>query len=172
MITEPKLEDRGEQPYVAIRSRVRMDELGKVLPPLWGDVFAWLRSRGIEPAGAPFWNYRRFEKGAILEVDVAVPVATAVPGDERVIADVIPAGRYATRLYTGPFEGDGLMLATADLLAWADKNGIVWDRRQSSPTIEDWKARLEIYLTDPAEEPDPQKYVTELAFRLADDQSH
>jgi hypothetical protein len=31
-----------------------------------------------------------------------------------------------------------------------------------------WGARLEFYLTDPAEEPDMSKWQTQLAFRLAD----
>jgi GyrI-like small molecule binding domain len=31
-----------------------------------------------------------------------------------------------------------------------------------------WGGRLETYLTDPGEEPDMSKWVTELAFRLAD----
>jgi hypothetical protein len=31
-----------------------------------------------------------------------------------------------------------------------------------------WGSRLEIYLSDPREEPDMSKRVTQLAFRLAD----
>jgi hypothetical protein len=53
MITEPKIEDRNEQPYVGIRAQVTMQELGKTLPPLWGEVYGWLASKGIKPAGAP-----------------------------------------------------------------------------------------------------------------------
>ncbi len=33
---------------------------------------------------------------------------------------------------------------------------------------ERWGSRLEIYLTDPNEEPDMSKWQTQLAFRLAD----
>lgn len=170
MITEPKLEQRGEQPYVAIRSRVKMNEIAS-LPPLWGEVFGWLASKGIAPTGAPFWMYRIVDMEDKLEIDTAVPVATPVEGDGRVIAGMIPAGRYATLIYTGPYEGDGLMNATRDLLAWADEKGIVWDKWQSGATGEGWRARIEHYITDPAEEPDPQKWQTELAFKLADDQA-
>jgi hypothetical protein len=53
MITEPKIEDRNEQPYVGIRTQVTMQEIGKVLPPLWGEVYGWLASKGLKPAGAP-----------------------------------------------------------------------------------------------------------------------
>jgi DNA gyrase inhibitor GyrI len=105
---------------------------------------------------------------AKLEIDVAVPVAGAAIGDNRIIADILPAGRYATLIYTGPYEG--LMQATGDLLAWAEKKGIVWDKRPASPNSEAWRARVENYLTDPTKEPDPAKWETELAFKLADDQ--
>jgi hypothetical protein len=56
MITEPKIEDRNEQSYVGIRAQVAMEELGKTLPPLWGEVYGWLASKGVKPAGAPLWR--------------------------------------------------------------------------------------------------------------------
>lgn len=40
MPTEPKLEQCDEQPYVAIRTRVTVYEMGTVLTPLHGDLFA------------------------------------------------------------------------------------------------------------------------------------
>jgi effector-binding domain-containing protein len=168
MITEPKIEDRSKQHYVGIRTQVTVQEMGPVLPPLWGEVYGWLASKGLKPTGAPLWRYRVIDMEAKLEIDVAVPVAGATIGDNRIIADILPAGRYATLIYTGPYEG--LMQATGDLLAWAEKKGIVWDKRPASPSSEAWRARLENYLTDPTKEPDPAKWETELAFKLADDQ--
>jgi hypothetical protein len=54
MITVPKIGDRNEQPYVGIRTQVTMGEMGKALPPLWGEVYGWLASKGFKPAGPPF----------------------------------------------------------------------------------------------------------------------
>ena len=82
-----------------------MQELGKVLPPLWGEVYGWLASKGLKPAGAPLWRYRVIDMPAKLEIDVAVPVAAAVIGYSRIIPDILPAGSYATLIYTGPYEG-------------------------------------------------------------------
>jgi len=114
------------------------------------------------------WRYRVIDMAAKLEIDVAVPVAAAVIGDNRIVADILPAGRYAILIYSGPYEG--LMQATADLLAWAEKRGIVWDKQPAGPKGEAWRARVENYLTDPTKEPDAAKWETELAFKLADDQ--
>src|ERR1700759_2904270 len=114
MITEPKIEYRSEQPYVGLRAQVTMQELGQLLPPLWGEVYGWLASKGLKPAGAPLWRYRVIDMAAKLEIDVGVPVATPVTGDNRITADPLPAGRYATIVDTGPYEG--LLHATAELL--------------------------------------------------------
>jgi effector-binding domain-containing protein len=105
---------------------------------------------------------------AKMEIDVGVPVATAVTGDNRITADILPVGRYATLIYTGPYEG--LMQATGDLLDWAENKGIVWDKWPAGPKGEGWLARIENYLTDPTKEANPAKWETELAFKLADDQ--
>jgi effector-binding domain-containing protein len=51
-----------------------------------------------------------------------VPVVTPVDGDDRVLAGVLPAGRYATLRYTG--HPDGLLGATAALREWAGQEGL------------------------------------------------
>lgn len=159
-ITEPKLVDRNEQHYVAIRKLVTMAEIGPILPPLSDDVFAWLAEKGIQPSGAVFWRYNVVEMDKKLEIDVAVPVASAVNGDGQIIADILPAGRYAIMLHTGhPAE---LEEATANLLAWAEKNNIQWKMNG-----ERWGGRVEWYYSDPAIEPDMTKWETELAFLTA-----
>jgi effector-binding domain-containing protein len=165
MSTEPRIEERAEQPYVAVRTRVAMGRIGEDAAPLLGEVFGWLAAHGAAPAGPPFFRYLNIDMERELEIDIAVPVAGDVEGDERVQRLAVPAGRYATALHTGPY--DGLLEATESLLRWGDEQGVSWD---ATPTAdgERWGARLEIYLTDPAEEPDPERFETVLAFRLAD----
>jgi effector-binding domain-containing protein len=164
MISGPHVTERDTQPYVAIQAFVTMQDLGTVLPGLHPDVFGWLGARGIAPAGAPFWKYNVVDMERQLDVEVGVPVADPVPGDDRVLAGVLPAGRYATLAYTGP--PDGLSGATAALLEWAQAEGLAWDVTPADDG-DRWGARLEIYETDPAEQPDLNKWVTQLAFRLS-----
>ena len=165
MLSDTEVIERSAQPYVAIKSQVTMQTLGVVLPELHPRVFGWLGERGISPAGAPFWKYNVIDMDRGLEVEVGVPVATAVAGDDLVQAGVLAPGRYATVRYTG--HPDGLFGATAALLKWADEQNLTWDVTQA-PDGERWGARLEIYETDPALEPDMSKWTTQLAFRLAD----
>jgi effector-binding domain-containing protein len=164
MISGPEVIERQAQPYVAIRAHVTMQTIGTVLPGLHPQVFAWLGQRDVAPAGPPFWKYNVIDMDRELEVEVGVPVPGAMDGDDRVLAGVLPAGRYATLRYTG--HPDGLVGPTASLLEWAGEHDLTWDL---SPTEdgERWAARLEIYETDPAAEPDMSKWTTQLAFRLS-----
>lgn len=165
MLSDPKQEQRNEQPYVAVRKDVTMDSLESTLPPLIHEVSAWLDKQGVEPAGPPFFRYLVIDMAAELTIDTGWPVDADVPADDRFRIDAFPAGRYVTALHTGPF--DELEQATAELLAWADDNGIVWDVRNGSKGDE-WAARAEFYLSNPDEEPDPEKWQTELAFKVRD----
>jgi effector-binding domain-containing protein len=166
MITESKLEERTAQPYVARRTKATMSELGTVIPQQLGQVFAWLGQRDIAPAGPPFIRYRVIDMAAQLDIELGVPVAGAVSGDDRISADVVPAGRYATLIYTDVRRG---IEANAALLDWGARQGLAWDS-WGTENGDAFGARLESFLTDPAQEPDPAKWETEVAIRLADDQ--
>ena len=165
MSEEPSIVERPALPYAAIKVLVTMDELGTIVPPLNGEVFQWLAARGAAPAGAPFWKYSVIDMRGSLEVEAGVAVAEPVSGDDRVLGGVLPAGRYVTTRHVG--HPNTLMAATAGVLHWAAVHGLAWDRAET-PDGERWGARLELYLTDPRDEPDMNKWVTKLAFRLAD----
>jgi len=159
----PEIEERVAQPYMAIRASVAMTGLPG-LGARFGEVFGWLGAHGLAPAGPPFFKYNIIDMARELEVDVGVPVAVAADGDGHIIAGVLPAGRYATLLYLG--HPSGLIAANGALLDWAAGQGIKWDMSPGEGG-ELWGSRLEIYLTDPAQEPDMAKWQTLLAFRVA-----
>lgn len=164
MLGEPTIEERSAQHYAAIRRKVTMQNVGEVLPAIHPEVFAWLAAKGIAQAGLPFWKYNVIDMEAEMEVEVGVPVAAPVSREGDVLAGVLPAGRYATVWHTGhPSE---LITATAALLDWAAGQGLRWDKTESEHG-ERWASRLEMYETDPAEEPDMTKWRTKLAFKLA-----
>jgi len=157
--------------YVAIRTQVTMQELGTgVIPQLHREVFAWLGKQGLTPSGAPFIRYLVINMMEKLDIELGWPVASTLSGTDRICAGVLPAGRYASLVYIGPYEGDGLIRANAALLDWGAQQGIVWDSWQDEHG-DGFGARVESYLKDPGNEPDPAKWETEVAIRLADDRS-
>jgi effector-binding domain-containing protein len=160
---EPQIVDQAERPYVAVRGLVTMDTISEVADRI-PDLFAWLGARGIDPAGAPFLRYNIIDMERELEIEAGLPVAAAVTGDGDVFAATLPAGRYATVTHVGAF--DGLVTATAGLLAWAKQRGLAWDMADTDAG-QRWGCRLEVYRTKPAEQPDPTTWETDLVFRLA-----
>jgi effector-binding domain-containing protein len=162
MITAPKLEHRNEQHYLAVRTAVPIP-FGKYLQPLWGEVGAWLNNKGVSSFGPAIIRYLTTDMSKKLDIDVGFIVDQALSGNERIRADVLPAGQYATLIYTGSYKGKGIYKATVALLDWAQENQIVWDTT-SSDNVEWWNGRAELYLTDPDHEPDVKKYQTQLAF--------
>ena len=68
-------------------------------------------------------------------------------------------------MYRGHY--DGLVDANAALQAWAGERGLAFDQREGLDG-EAFGGRIESYLTDPQQEPDPAKWETEIAYRLAD----
>ena len=167
-LTEPKLEDRNAQHYAGIRTQATLQEMGTgLIPQLHKEVFVWLKAQGVAPSGAPFLRFHVIDMESKLDIEMGWPVASSVSGNGRINAGILPAGRYATIIYTGLENG---MEASKALLDWAAENGLVWDRWEAE-NGDTFGSRLETYLTDPADEPDPAKWETELAIRLADDQA-
>jgi effector-binding domain-containing protein len=175
MNEEPEIAWLADRAYAGIETKATMETLGTAVPPLTSEVFGWLAARGIAPAGAPFWRYTVIDMAGEIELISGVPVETTVSGDGRVAGGILPAGRYARVRHTG--HPATLADATGRLLDWGAAQGLKWDMSAagagepstSEPsTSEHWGCRLEFYLTDPADEPDMSKWVTELAFRLAD----
>ena len=127
----------------------------------------WLAARGITPAGPPIIRYLTCDMPKGLDIEVGFPVADVLTGDMRVLSGVSPEGRYAVMTYSGPYDNDGLVKATAALLEWAQENHITWQTSIMNGS-EWWRARSEVYLTDPHMEPDPEKWQTELVFLTVD----
>jgi effector-binding domain-containing protein len=166
MLSEPKLEQRPAQPYVAIRTAVSIP-FGKHMPPLWNKVTAWLFQQGVTDFGPAIIRYLTTDMTKKLDIEVGFLVNQPLMGDSRVFADELPAGRYATLLYTGPYRGNGVFKANVALIGWAKDNQIVWNTSDRNGA-EWWGGRAEIYLTDPDKEKNTRKYQTELAFLVAD----
>ncbi|HEU4946740.1 MAG TPA: GyrI-like domain-containing protein [Kribbella sp.] len=158
MRQEPTIVERPEQPYVAIRGAVTMAAISQLADRL-PEVFAWLAERGVEPVDAPFFKYDVIDMERELVMQAGVPVAEVQQGEGEVVAGVLPGGRYASVTHVG--HPEGLLDATRDLLAWADERELKWDVDGDR-----WGCRLEVYKSDPREEPDLSKWETELLFRL------
>ena len=161
---QPTIVERIEQPYVGRRESITMTEFARVADHLPG-MFGRLAERGVPVTGPPFFRYRVIDMSADLVVEAGIPVAGRIEVAEPLFVESLPGGRYATVTHIGhPGE---LMAVTARLLDWGSDQGLAWDM-QPTPTGEVWGCRLEVLMTNPAEEPDMHKWETVLLFKLAE----
>lgn len=175
--TPPILQRRDARAYLAIPLTATADDLPRRLPDAFRDLLARVRAQGGRILGAPFVRYRAIApeaEGGVCDVDVGVPVDTgdadriaAEQGaDGRLRNGALPPGTYATLVHTGPLAG--LRDAARALLEWGEANGVAWHRRDES-RAERWEARVEAWLGDPAAEPDPAHWRTEISFLTKED---
>ena len=163
MQQQPMIEQRAALPYAGIGMQFPMDGFPAAVDAAFPALFGWLAGRGIQP-GPPFIRYHVIDMPAELDVEFGVPVVAAVPGDDRVRAGVLPAGRYVTLRHTGPY--DGLVASNAALQDWAKARGITFGSRDTGHG-EAWPGRVEHYLTDPSAEPDPAKWQVDIAYLVS-----
>ena len=156
MLTLPKIVERQATHYAAVAAEVSIP-FDEAIGPLMGEAAGYLDSAGAKELGAVF-RYDVIDMPR-LEMQFGFLTAAAVEGNERVRADVLPAGKYATVTYTGHY--DNLTDATATLIGWAKEIGVEWDST-SGPGGERFASRFEIYNNGPMDEPDPAKWVTEI----------
>lgn len=166
MIHDPHLQARAAQPYAGIRMSVPMDGISGAVDEAFPELFGCLGANGIPPGGAPFIRYLVIDMAADLELDFGVPVGVPVSGSGRVQPGVLPEGRYAVVRHTGTY--DGLIAANAALQDWARENRISFDAWDSGKG-QAWRSRVEYYLTNPAEEPDPAKWEVDVAYLTVPD---
>jgi DNA-binding transcriptional MerR regulator len=101
----------------------------------------------------------------LMDMELGILVAAPIRPDGRITPGALPAGRYASLVYTGRdrgYAGNGV------LINWAQKQGLKWDA-WDDPAGHAFACRYESFLTDPTEEPDHKKWQTEVAIKLADE---
>jgi len=161
MLTVPTLVERPAQPYVAIREKVTIPftpVIDKVMP----EVAGWLQARGVERFGPAVFKYNVIDMPR-LDVEMGFTPPKPLKGEGRVLAGTLPAGRYATLTHWGHY--DRLMDATAMLIGWAKESGVAWDS-SAMPDGEHFVSRFELYPNGPMDEPDPEKWETQIFIKV------
>jgi hypothetical protein len=110
------------------------------------ELYAWLDEREITP-GVTFFRLHVVNMAGDMDVEVGVLTDGPIEGDDRVLANVLPAGQFAT--LTGA--GNGVR-ANRRLLEWIRARNLTMDCVED-PAGDRFGCRYEAYLTDPWKEP-------------------
>ena len=161
MLTAPSIQQKDEQQYVAIRTKVAMNDIPKELPPLIPEVLDWLGKQHVAPAGPPFFQYRHMDMNNELIVEVGFPVSKPVKAEGRIITGTFPKGSYATLTHHGDYSH--IRQAHMELDKWVKEKGLK-EKATTSPDGTEWGGRIESYVKGPESGSDSSKWVTELFY--------
>jgi effector-binding domain-containing protein len=165
MIGEPRIYTRAELPTMGIRIQTPFSGMFKHINLQFKELNAWIKKRGIVPAGPPMLRYHVIDMNGEMDIEASIPVAEPMEADGRVKPDILPGGRYASLVYT-----NSGMAGNKALIQWGMSQGLAWDR-WDDPKGDAFRSRYEAYLTDPKIEPRKTRWDIEVAIKLADDQS-
>jgi len=141
-----EIRDVPPQPAAVKRAVTPATELGSVIDKTFPALFSQLAELGVAPSGPPFVRY--LETGDQLEVELGVPVE----GDrdlKGVEQSTLPGGRLGVWRHVGPY---------SELRAACEQLEESVEQLGEEPDGPFWES----YVTNPADEPDASKRVTEI----------
>ncbi len=143
------------QPVLMVRRRVKPSEVATVLAEVLGHVFRHAQLYGMALAGQPLTRYLEWGPGLwTIEAGMPVTAHVAAPAGKDLRAETLPGGFVATTTHAGAY--DKLTEAHAAVQQWIEAEGLI---AAGAP----W----EVYVTDPADFPDPKDWKTEIFWPLA-----
>jgi hypothetical protein len=161
-IGKPKIDQRPNMTYMGIRTITPFKGMSKVVHRISQDLDTWASEHSIKTSGPPFLRFHVIDMRGFMDISFCVPVRKALHDDGDVKADFIPAGRYASLIYSG-----GGISANRALIEWVRAQGMDFDRWDTKQG-DNFRGRYETYLTDPKIEPRKSKWKIEVAIKLAD----
>jgi effector-binding domain-containing protein len=146
-VSDVEIKELPEQHVLRIRQQATMEELPTLIPAAIGELQAQMKSVGATEQGPVGVLYSFPDDTGVMRFDTYWPVEAGVEGAGRIEAVTLPACVAVSYLHRGPYEElHRSHMALHELLA---EHG-----------VEAAGEAREIYLTDPAEVPDPADYET------------
>jgi effector-binding domain-containing protein len=161
-IGKPKIDKRPKIKYMGIRIIAPFKGMSKEIGRSADELNDWVEANKVKTSGPPFLRYHVIDMRGFMDISYCVPVRKALPDDGNVKADVLPAGRYASLVYSG-----GGISGNRALIEWVRAQGLEFDRWYTKQG-DNFAGRYETFLTDPKIEPRKSKWKIEVAIKLAD----
>lgn len=162
-IGKPKIDTRPAQAYMGIRTIAPFKGMSAAITRMSRELTAWVEKNRVETSGPPFLRYHVIDMRGAMDICYAVPVHRALPDDGDIKAGELPAGRYASLVYSG-----GGISGNRALIEWVRAAGMEFDRWDSEAG-DNFRGRYETFLTDPKVEPRKSRWEIEVAIKLKED---
>ena len=154
-MSTPSIERKTLEPrhVLFVRRRVGRHEIAGTIGQCLGAIFGHCQANGIAVAGPPFTRYPEAGQG-MLTMEAGLPIAAAAAGAGDIEAGTLQGGAVAFTVHAGGYESLGESYTALE--RWIAEQGA----RPGGPP---W----EVYVTDPAEHPDPKDWRTEIYWPMA-----
>ena len=127
--------ETSKQPVVAVRTTTAVENLPNIVGPIYDEIVGYIMANKQEPLGPAFIAYYNMDMEN-LDIKIGFPVATALPGNDRIEAGFIPAGKKATTFHKGSYGDIGVAYqALSEYLVKAgyEATGVAYEYYYNSP---------------------------------------
>ncbi len=138
--------------YAGIKKTTQWENIGNEMGELYPKINAFIQKNVLSASGMPFTIYHSINEGEIV-FECGIPVNKAFPSSADIDCGKRVAGKYAFGVHTGNYET--LETTHSAIQEWIAAHGF---SITGGP--------IEVYVTDPEEEPDPGKWVTNIYYPL------
>ena len=140
------------QPILFIRRQVAQTELQPYFAECFGKLFGYGVENGLPITGNPIARYVAFGPG-LWTVDCVLPLAQAAEAAQDFQAGMLEGGDILKATHVGPYEN-------------LDKSYIQLQRMMENEGLAARGAHWEQYVTDPGDEPDSNKWETDIYWPI------
>ncbi|WP_319500061.1 SRPBCC family protein [uncultured Draconibacterium sp.] len=144
------LDEIAEMKYAGIRETVPFIEVSREMSEMYSEISRFLAQKEIEMAGMPFALYHLMDEENI-DLECGIPIDAAIEGNKIVKVATFPTTTCACLDFYGDYSN--LQEGHIVLQKWVEAHGF---NLASAP--------MEIYLSDPQQEPDPAKWITRICY--------
>jgi len=148
-----KIVVREKTHTLSITRETTPDAFGTVFAECFPAIHQFITAQGKEQSGRPFGRYLEMSDTKAV-VECGIPVANEMAGEGQIVPSEIPAGRYVLKSHIGSFETLGETHGAIN--AFIAKQNL----QIAGPPVE-------FYVSDPGEEPDPNKWQTDIIYPIA-----
>ncbi|MDN5308915.1 MAG: hypothetical protein PWP14_309 [Methanolobus sp.] len=115
-----EMKEEKAQPVLSIRTRAAVRDLPSIIGESYGKIMQYLEKIGEQPAGAPFVAYYNMDMED-LDLEIGFPVLKPLEGSGEIGRSEIPAGKYISVMYKGPYAG--MEKPYSEMAEWIGEHG-------------------------------------------------
>jgi effector-binding domain-containing protein len=151
--TEIVIKEIPAQKTLVIHADVPASQIGQKIGEMYGELFAFMQTQKITPAGPVFALYYSWDPNGNTVFEAGIPVSEEVSGNDHIQFKEFQAMKAVSTLFTGAYEDFGSVYTEIDNYIKENK-------------IEAAGQSWEVYLTDPSSIKDQSQNQTIIYFPI------